>query len=216
MKNARTFKLAALATACAFTAAAHAGRPLGVDDASVNDAGAGHVETWVASDASRATVFNIAPAYAPIENLEISGLLSRDTTNSISAQSLQAKWRITPSVEDGCNVAAVFGVARVEGIGSSPYLTGNLTCNKVGPASIHVNLGLIKPKASEALGTWGIAAEFPMDSWTPHVEVFGVQNSKPTVQVGARTQLNKTVQLDGTVGRSDGQSLFSVGLKFQF
>jgi hypothetical protein len=37
----------------------HAGRPLGVDDASVNDKGAGHVEAWVARDSAKNTVVNL-------------------------------------------------------------------------------------------------------------------------------------------------------------
>jgi len=32
---------------------AHAGRPLAVDDANVNEKGAGHVEVWVARDSSK-------------------------------------------------------------------------------------------------------------------------------------------------------------------
>ncbi len=211
-----TLKLMALTVACAATAVAHAGRPLVVDDANVNDTGAGHVETWVARDASRATLVNVSPAYAPIDGLEISGLLSRDNTNKVSTQAVQAKWRITPSKEDGCNVAAVLGVSHTQGDGNTPYLSGNLSCNGVGPASVHLNLGVQKPKGSESIGVWGVAAEFPMDSWTPHVEFFGAKDTKPTFQIGARTQLSKTIQLDGTLGRTDGQSLVTVGLKFQF
>lgn len=214
MTHKITLAPALLAVFC--TVSAHAGRPLTVDDANVNDTGAGHLETWVARDASRSTVLNVSPAYAPIDGLELSATLSRDTTNKLSAQAAQVKWRITPAQENGCNMAAVLGVARARGDGNTPYLSGNLSCTGVGPASIHINLGAQKPKDVKSVGTWGVAAEFPMASWTPHVEWFGAQQSKPTFQIGARTQLTPALQLDGTVGCSDGQSVATVGLKFQF
>jgi hypothetical protein len=103
----------------------------------------------VARDTSKSNVLNLAPAYAPIDGLEISGVLSRDTTNRVNAQSVQAKWRITPSKEKGCNVAAVLG-------------------------------------------------------------------SKATGQLSARTQLTKELQLDGNVSRNDGQTAYSLGVKYQF
>jgi hypothetical protein len=67
------FKLTTLAMILSATMAAHAGRPLGVDDASVNDKGAGHVESWVARDSAKNTIVNLAPAYAPVDDLELSG-----------------------------------------------------------------------------------------------------------------------------------------------
>lgn len=51
---------------------------------------------------------------------------------------------------------------------------------------------------------------------TAHVEYFGQQQSSPTFQIGLRTGLTKNVQIDGSLGHSRGDALFSVGLKFQF
>ncbi len=210
-------RLATLAIALSSAMAAHAGRPLAVDDANVNDKGAGHIEAWVARDTSKSNVLNLAPAYAPIDGLEISGVLSRDTTNRVNAQSLQAKWRITPSKEKGCNVAAVLGATHLSGGGgNATYLSGNLSCNGLGPVNVHANLGATKSKSASAIGTWGVAAELPMASWTPHVEVFGAEGSKATAQLGARTQLTKELQLDGNVARNDGQTAYSLGVKYQF
>ena len=187
------------------------------------------VRVWPARDYTRVTIESDQPLSAAhqlvqgpdrlvvdIDGLELSATLSRDTTNKLSAQAAQVKWRITPAQENGCNMAAVLGVARARGDGNTPYLSGNLSCTGVGPASIHINLGAQKPKDVKSVGTWGVAAEFPMASWTPHVEWFGAQQSKPTFQIGARTQLTPALQLDGTVGCSDGQSVATVGLKFQF
>jgi hypothetical protein len=217
MSHPTPLKLATLAIALGSAMAAHAGRPLAVDDANVNDKGAGHVEAWVARDTSKSNVLNLAPAYAPIDGLEFSGVLSRDTTNRVNAQSLQAKWRITPSKENGCNVAAVLGVSRVSGgDANATYVSGNLSCNGLGPVNVHANLGANKAKNVSAIGTWGVAAELPMASWTPHVEMFGAEGSKATAQLGARTQLTKELQLDGNVSRNDGQTAYSIGIKYQF
>jgi hypothetical protein len=196
---------------------AQAGRPLAVDDANVNDKGAGHVEAWVARDISKSRLLNIAPAYAPLDGLEISGVLSRDTTNRVNAQALQAKWRITPSRQDGCNVATVLGGARVSGgEGNATYLSANLSCNGLGPVNMHANLGVNKAQGASATSTWGLAAELPMASWTPHVEVFGAEGAKTTAQFGARTQVTKTLQLDGNVSRHNALTAYSIGVKYQF
>ncbi len=210
-------KICSLLWTLAITTSAHAGRPVAVDDANVNDKGAGHVEAWVARDTSKSNVLNLAPAYAPIDGLEISGVLSRDTTNRVNAQSVQAKWRITPSKEKGCNLAAVLGATHLSGGGgNATYVSGNLSCIGLGPVNVHANLGATKPKSVSAIGTWGVAAELPMASWTPHVEVFGAEGSKATGQLGARTQLTKELQLDGNVSRNDGQTAYSLGVKYQF
>jgi hypothetical protein len=210
-------KIYSLLWTLAITTSAHAGRPLAVDDASVNDKGAGHVEAWIARDTSKSNVLNLALAYAPIDGLEISGVLSRYTINRVNAQSVQAKWRITPSKEKGCNVAAALGTTHASGGGgNATYVSGNLSCNGLGPVNVHANLGATKPKNASAIGAWGVAAELPMASWTPHVEVFGAEGSKATGQLGARTQLTKELQLDGNVSRNDGQIAYSLGVKYQF
>lgn len=81
---------------------------------------------------------------------------------------------------------------------------------------MHANLGVSKAKDVASTGTWGLAVELPLTGWIPHAEVFGVERSKPTVQFGARTQLTKELQLDGTVGRSNAQTVAPIGMKYQF
>ncbi len=51
---------------------------------------------------------------------------------------------------------------------------------------------------------------------TPHVEWFGAEGRKPTSQFGARGDIAQRMQLDGTVGRSDGVTLYSVGISLKF
>ena len=207
-----------LAPAClliALTAPAHAGRPLTVDDANVNDTGNGHVETWYARQPGRVHTWTVAPAYAPIDGLELGAAFSRDRTTPQSSQAVQAKWRITPSQEAGCNAGAVAGLSHARGAGNTPYVNGLLTCNSPWGAT-HLNLGANRAPGGPTLGSWGIAHEHPFGAVTAHAELFGQRLSKPTFQIGARTDIARGVQLDGTVGRSNRETLVSVGFKVSF
>ncbi|NPC55226.1 hypothetical protein [Caenimonas soli] len=215
MPNTHQILLASL-LGLMLAAPAHAGRPLTVDDASVNEAGAGHVEAWYARLPGRAHTWTVAPAYAPIDGLELGAAISRDRTANATSGAVQAKWRITPSQESGCNVGAVLGVAHTRGAGgNTPYVNGLATCNSGWGAS-HFNLGAVHAPGESTLGTWGIAHEREFGRVTAHVEAFGQRHSKPTFQVGARMEVAKGLQIDGTVGRSDRENLVSVGLKQSF
>ena len=204
-------------TACALLAnsIAFAGRPLVVDDANVNEVGHGHLEAWVAREPG-STVYNIAPAYAPIEGLELGALLARDRSTSTTLSAVQAKWRITPSQENGCNVGAVLGVAHAQGASNTTYLNGLVTCNRPDLGSFHLNLGLAKERRVSAATTWGVAFEREVGPATAHIEWFGSEGAKPTAQVGLRGNVAKNIQLDGTIGRRDGATLYTIGTKFQF
>lgn len=210
-------RLATLAAAgCLAWAPAWAGRPLTVDDANTNDAGAGHLEMWV-SRAPGATVLNLAPAFAPVDALELALALTRDTSSRINAGTVQLKWRITPSLDAGCNLGSTLGALRTGGGGGhQAFINGLVSCNLDGQGSVHFNLGLVKPGGQGSIRTWGVAYERELGPVTPHVEFFGAQGSRPTGQVGARARLTEAWQLDGTVGRCHGDTLYSLGLKFQF
>lgn len=52
-------------SAAALPLVAHAGRPMMVDDAGVNHAGAGHLETWFERGPGGHRAWTAAPAYAP-------------------------------------------------------------------------------------------------------------------------------------------------------
>lgn len=202
-----------LAAACG---AAFAGRPLTVDDANTNDKGAGHVEAWVAR-ADGATVVNVAPAYAPLDGVELAATLSRDTTNKVNAGAVQLKVVLTERQDQGCNLGASGGFTHVgSGGGNGRFANGLVTCNAGKLGSLHLNLGVAKASGEASVRSWGVAVEHELGGVTPHVEAFGEKGSKPTVQVGARTEVATGVQLDGTVGRSDGRSVYSLGLKFTF
>lgn len=196
--------------------AALAGRPLVVDDANVNDAGHGQLEIWASHAQGAKNVYNLAPAFAPIEDLEIGALLARDTNASQTLSALQAKWRITRSQENGCNFGAVLGLAHAPGTPNTRYLNGLLTCNKPELGSLHLNLGASKARGTPKSIGWGVAYEREVIGVTPHIEWFGAEGTKPTIQVGLRGNILQNVQLDGSIGRNDGVNLFTLGAKLQF
>lgn len=198
------------------TATSHAGRPLSVDDANLNDVGAGHVEAWYARMSGKVNTGNVAPAYSPIKNVELSAVLSRDSSDNITASSIQGKWRITPSNPEGCNVGMSFGVThQSKGGGNAPYLNGLASCNHKGGA-LHFNLGVSQRDGARSRANWGVAYERELGPATAHIEVFGQESGKPTAQVGLRKDIVQGLQIDGTVGRFDGDAGFSVGLKKSF
>ena len=202
----------------AASSAALAGRPLSVDDAGTNAKGEGHVEVWAAR-AGGASSLSLSPAYAVADGLEIAALLARDSTNDISGSAVQLKWLFTPSQDKGCNVGASLGAARASGSGASAnagFITGLLSCNATALGNLHLNLGSLKTSGQSAVGTWGVAIEREYGAVTPHIEWFGAQGSKPSWQVGARGDIVKGIQLDGSVGRGEGVTLYSVGMKFKF
>jgi hypothetical protein len=53
------------------SASAHAGRPLSVDDANVNEKGVAHVETFWSRGADGSRTFTVAPTYSPIPGLDL-------------------------------------------------------------------------------------------------------------------------------------------------
>ncbi len=207
----------ALASLCV---SAYAGRPLGVDDANVDDSGTGHVEAWASRDANGANAFNLAPAYAPLKNIELDALFSRNTTNRVNTATLQIKALFTEPQKQGCNFGGSLGVARTEGSGltqsfSTPYVNGIMSCNQ-GDFAFHTNLGANRPDGARTLASWGLALEETVGKdFSGHIEIFGQQESKSTVQFGLKKQLDK-LQIDGTVGRTDGKSLYTLGVKFTF
>ena len=217
--HTRSFRTLALVAALGLHAGlALAGRPLVVDDAGTNDKGKGHVEAWV-TRASGVSLYSLSPAYAVGEGLEVGGLIARESSTDLRASALQLKWRITPSQEKGCNVGLVAGFSRISvpaAHENSTYLNGLLTCNRGDSGSYHLNLGLSKPNGGDAATSWGIAYERAFGAVTPHIEWFGSEGSKPTLQVGLRGNVAETLQLDGSVGRSDGVTIYTLGVKFTF
>ena len=207
---------AAFATIIASTSAL-AGRPLTVDDANTNEKGAGHLEVWAAREAGKTETLNLSPAYAPYEGFEISAVISRERKFSTTTSALQAKWVITKPDENGCNLGVVAGGERVSNSGDrAVFVNGIVTCNGKDIGSIHFNFGSSKPHGGATAHAWGVAVEREVGAVTPHLEWFGARGEKPTVQAGLRSEVAKSLQLDSTVGRTDNENVYSVGMKIQF
>jgi len=198
------------------TVSVHAGRPLTVDDASVNDAGQGHVEGWWTRAPNGSRNWTIAPAYAPIENVELGAGMAREQRTGLETLTVQAKFRLTPSQDNGCNVGAVVGAARTTGEASKAYVNALFTCNHAKLGSLHANLGALDVSNSQRIGTWGLAWERAYGDVTAHVEVYGQQHDKPTWATGLRTNILPKLQLDGSIGRQGGHNLLTLGTKWMF
>jgi len=206
----------ALAASALFAGPSWAGRPLSVDDANVNDVGAGHVEMYYARQPGYANNWTVAPAYGIAEGIEIGLAVARDATNDTSTNTVQAKFRFTASKKDGCNVGASVGASQANnGQENTPFVNGLMSCNKE-YGSLHVNLGSNSPPQGPSLGTWGVALEREFGAYTGHMEMFGQENGSPTFAVGVRTEVVKNIQIDGSAGRVNGESVLSVGLKYMF
>lgn len=211
----KTLAAIGLATAAA---SAFAGRPLVLDDAGINKKGEGHVETWL-TRTDGATAFNVSPAYAFWDTVELAAVLSRDNGNSVTTTAVQAKWMITPSQDTGCNVAASFGALRVKtdlGSGNGSFVNGLFSCNGNKFGNLHFNLGYAKPSGGSGETNYGVALEKSFGALTPHIELFGSENVDASVNIGLRGDIAKNVQLDGSVGRLDTVTFYTVGLKFRF
>jgi hypothetical protein len=220
MTHSRLRPLLLIAALGLHSSLAWAGRPLVVDDANTNDKGKGHVEAWM-TRADGASLFSLSPAYAVADGVEIGGLLARESgSGGLRVSAAQVKWRLTPSQDNGCNVAAVLGVTQARAGGTSSngsYLNALASCNRGDAGSYHANLGISKTNGGGgSAASWGIAYERGFGSVTPHIEWFGAEGSKPTLQAGLRGQLTESLQLDGSLGRSDGVTIYTLGVKFTF
>ena len=200
----------AFASTCAF-----AGRPLSVDDANIDDKGTGHIEAWVAREPGKDDVIYVAPAYSPWQVVELSGLLSRNRTDSISSVGVLARVQVTEPQKSGCNFLVALGHQHFSPGGNLPFAYTTATCNK-NDFALHANLGAAKPSGASSVGTWGVALEHDTGTFVAHVESFGQERSKPTFQLGARREVAKGWQVDGTLGRFNGETIFSLGAKVSF
>ena len=89
------------------------------------------MQTWYARQADDADVLTVAPAYGLMEGVEIGASWSRDITNNVNTNAVQAKFRLTPSLVQGCNLGAVIGVSQPnDGSDNTPYLNGLLSCQR--------------------------------------------------------------------------------------
>ena len=193
---------------------AGAGRPLLVDDAATNAAGHGHIESWYDS---QERVFNVAPAYAPIEDLELGAAFAKSNASGETSYSFQAKKLFTSPQDNGCNTGATLGRTSVQNDSNyTLYGWGILSCNSPQWGTVHLNMGLIKERDFTSKQLAGVAFEYPLANFTPHAEWTRLEGEKNITAIGARTELLKDVQLDGSYRVQDKTNYWTLGVKWQF
>jgi len=199
---------------CIFPAGAGAGRPLLVDDAATNEAGHGHVESWYDTDGR---TFNVAPAFAPIADLELGAAYAKSNASGETTYSFQVKKLFTSPQDNGCNTGATLGRSSVQNDNAyTVYGWGILSCHSPQWGAVHVNLGLVKERDVSSKQLTGLAYEYPLENFTPHAEWIRQEGEKAVTAIGARTELLKDVQLDGSYRVQDKKNYWTLGVKFQF
>ena len=227
----RALLLAAAGTAAVMgvAAPAHAQRPQSVETAVVGPRNSAYVESWYARAPGKQDTWTIAPAWVPIDTLQIGGLVARNTTSDITSSALQLKWSMTPAQRDGCQLGSVLGVRRAQRDGPDVgYYNAIMSCNDPNGA-MHLNLGRVRPSGGPSATTWGISFEVPDGSYTGFAEAFGQRGTDEThetrtYQLGLRATLSPRWQVDGTVGRvqelresgTTRETVYSIGLKRSF
>jgi len=161
---------------CVFPAVALAGRPLLIDDAATNAAGHGHVESWY--DTEERT-FNVAPAFAPIEGLELGAAIAKSNSSGETSYSLQVKKLFTSPQENGCNTGGTLGRTSVQNDNAyTLYGWGILSCQSAQWGTVHLNLGWIKERYGSSQQLTGFAFEYPLENFTPHAEWLRLEGEK--------------------------------------
>ena len=182
-----------------------------MDDANVNDPGHGHVEAWYARAPGRHT-WTVAPAFAPIDGLELGAAFSRPH-HAAEHRSRAGQMAHHPGAGRRLQCGAVLGASHTRGTGRTPYLNGLMTCNSDWGAS-HFNLGLT--------GAPG-PAPWPPGAWRMSVNSARSRPmSRPSASGGPNLpsrsgahEIAKGLQLDGTVGRGNRETLVSVGIRLR-
>ena len=209
-----TLLVFALIAGCSSTC--FAGRPLSVDDANTADAGTGNIDFWFTRAPGNVNGWTVSPAYGIADGIELGATWATDTTNNTSASTLQLKFRLTAAKDQGCNFGTSIGVTQASDVsGNTPFMSALVTCN-LQSGSVNLNLGLSRSPDSPTLKTWGLSFERELGTFTPHIEIFGVEQSAPTVQLGLRTMVTNSLQLDGSIGSTRGETTYTLGMRFFF
>ena len=197
--------------------AAQAGRPLLIEDAGVNEPGSGHVEAWFERTADGNRVWTVSPAYAPLPQLEIAAALAHAGQAPHTLGRLQVKWQINPPQDERCFHALVLAAAHERRPSASSQAFNAVMSCPIGPGALHLNAGANWPAQGGAAPFVGAAWEQPLGPVTAHIEWLAARRARPVFNLGLRTTLTAGgLQLDGSIGRSGGRTLFSVGIKQPF
>jgi hypothetical protein len=195
---------------------AHAGRPMLVEDAGVDDTGTGHVEAWYERTPDLGRTWTVSPAYGVIEGMEVSAALARDVHNHQTLTRAQLKWQLNRAPEGECQWTTALGLGHAQHeSGASTWLNGVGSC-PIGPGTLHMNLGVAKSPHESGAPFTGAAWEQDLGWVTGHVEWVAARRTKPIFNLGLKREVIKNLQIDGSIGRTGGHTIFSVGTRWQF
>jgi hypothetical protein len=214
-------------SALAFAAPSQAGRPMSVDDASVNPFAQCQLETWVDQTNDEHSLV-LAPACGLGSGVEVGVELNtpRRASRKDAERSASIKW--VP--EDGkwmdWDFGAKLSIAQVRAAGTSGWESGGTTLLGIASHSfdkewmVHLNLGAAFDSGnSDTLATGGVALMWtPHKNWVVFGELSGTQDESVTRAAGARFWLMPEVLgMDLTASHINGHrdsTAYTLGVSY--
>jgi hypothetical protein len=197
--------------------AAHAGRPMLVDDADVDEVGSGHIESWMERqrhDPGRLLVFSPAMVIAP--RVEVAASWARERPQGLNAWGVQVKVQSSAGKPGECRNALLAALGReTADRRATPALTAIATC-EFGTGALHLNASVLHSPDSRLQPGAGAAWEQPMGPVVGHVEWLVRHKRKPIAAAGVRYSLTENWQIDSSLARGDGKLRWSGGIKYGF
>lgn len=221
------FTVLLVAALLATAHAAHAERPLAVDDASVLDLRATKLEAGWRKDGA-AKGFDTEVGYGPLPGLELAlgfgRLRDDDAGETLRAWGLAAKW-VPLATEEGLSAGlkAEFGRG-VGDAGARPREARLLALvtwafGDERPA-LHVNAGREWTRADGArdhANLWGVALDVPLTGSLQLVmETFGRQHAGPNRAAGLRYTLVEGLKISAAYGRGNDRIFANAGIAWEF
>ena len=210
------------------TVAAHAERPMHVDDAGTLDEGTVKLELGFEKD-DRVKGLAAAFGYGLVKTLEVevAPARARDSgvspTETINAVGTAVKWvPITAETGLSAGLKYEFGYARPRE-GPSESVNSLLALVswqfEAGPLA-HLNLGrdwLRSQGETEGVNVWGVGVDFPVtEAFHVTIETFGAQHSRPDSDIGLRYEIVKGLKAWGAIGRGNNRSFANLGVTWEF
>lgn len=206
--------LASLALAVA-TAPAHAGRPLATEDASLMEAGACHVETWLERTAN-GHAFWAMPACNPLGMFELALGGARARSDG-GPHSTVGAWQIKTVFEEASENGPGFGLALAgqrerQGPGSTEFKAIATWPLRGDDLLLHTNLGWLRERGGDlatpkSRATWALALDQAVgERIRVSAESFSATGQRARWQLGLSYELVPDhVQIDASLGSAFGR-----------
>lgn len=197
--------------------AVHAGRPMLVDDADVDEAGSAHIEAWMERQRHAAGhLLVLSPAAVIAPRVEVAASWTRERPGGSDAWGVQVKMQSSAGKPGECRNALLLGLGRAAADRrATPALTAIASCD-VGAGALHLNASALHSPDSRLQPGAGAAWEQPLGPVVGHLEWLVRHKSKPIAAAGVRYSLMENWQIDGSVARSDGKLAWTGGIKYGF